>query len=271
MTVQFGEEVSWLEDDSFQIAARMLDTVVAFLPPNVNHASWRIASGDFDEDEALVEIDDEPAGWDLDVLGDVPAAAVIDVVPFAAEAFVVEITREAAEFYEEAPDEDTASHEAARRLLSEWEQAEAHSAGWQRRATARYGGVRMYEFPPDAELEYELGEEDGQPALFICHNRLRRVLVAPDTRQPWRYSKAGSVDEYGERLTVPEALERAGDQQAPWVRDQTSLALGATLAEMRAMHDLAVSGRDPRALQSLAELAGHAQTLAEGLQPPLVA
>ena len=94
MTVEFGADVSWLDDDTFDLSARTLNTIVSFLPPDANHPSWRIASGDVvDDDEALEEIDDEldrhdTNVWDLELLGDVPAATVTDAVPSAAEAFV---------------------------------------------------------------------------------------------------------------------------------------------------------------------------------------
>jgi hypothetical protein len=91
-------------------------------------------------------------------------------------------------------------------------------------------------------------------------------LVAPDTEHPWRWSEAGRLDEYGERLTVREAMDRAGAEHADWVREHTAYTLGEALSALRAVQDRALTVRDPAALHELARLAGHAQQLADGLQ-----
>jgi hypothetical protein len=46
------------------------------------------------------------------------------------------------------------------------------------------------------------------PALFVgeAGDDRPRVLVAPDTEHPWRWSEEGVVDQYGERLTVRRRL-----------------------------------------------------------------
>ena len=95
------------------------------------------------------------------------------------------------------------------------------------------------------------------------------ILVPPDAEHAWRRSSPGHVDEYGRRISVREALDYAGDEHRDWVVEQTALALGETLAAIRAVQDSALSGRDPASLAELTRLADHARRLSEGLQAPL--
>jgi hypothetical protein len=98
---------------------------------------------------------------------------------------------------------------------------------------------------------------------------LHVVLVAPDATHPWRRSSPGHVEEYGRRISVREALDYAGDEHGEWVVEQTALALGDTLAALRAIQARALDGRDPQALAELTRLADHARSLSDGLQAPL--
>jgi len=260
--IEFGSDISMLDEGRLAIAARNFNTLVHFLPPSLESATWQLGL------EQLTDVDDED---EPKLLGAISVPAVIDTVPYALEDWVLAITREAVEYF--AEDEDEMSRQAGLRLSGELEQGEAHSAQWQARKAARYGEMLLYGFPRDAELRYRRGEEARSPALFIGEVDVphERVLVAPSAEYPWRWSDPGHVDEYGERLTVREAAERAGRDHADWVREHTAYALGDTLAALRSIQDRALTGRDTDALQELTRLAGHAQALAAGLQPPLVA
>lgn len=232
------------------------------LPPNLESATWQLTL------EQLIDLDDED---EPKLLGDISVPAVIDTVPYALEDWVLLITREAVEYF--AEDEDETSRQAGLRPSGELEQGEAHSATWQAQKNARYGQMLLYDFPRDADLRYRRGEEGRSPALFIgeADTSHERVLVAANAEHPWRWSDPDHVDEYGENLTVQKAVERAGTDHAEWVREDTAYALGDTLAALRSIQDRALTGRDADALQELSRLAGHAQALAAGLQPPVVA
>jgi hypothetical protein len=243
------------------IALRAFNTVVHFLPPTVELPTWQLA---------VEQITGGEDGDELEVLGGVSVAQVIDTVPGVIEEWVLAITHEAADYLSEFEDDQV--RQAGMRLRSEHEQGEAHSARWKTRADALYGDMAMYDFPDDAELSYERIEVGTHAALLVtdADDRIGHVLVAPSTRHPWRWSTPDHVDDYGERLSVREAMQRATAAHEGWVRQQTALALGEALAALRGLHEQALSGTDPESLRELGRLAGHAQTLAEGLQAPLV-
>lgn len=256
MEVEFGADISMLDEGRFTLAARHFDTFVHFLPPGVEHTTWRLGTEGVGDDGEVLP------------LGEITVPVVIDIVPYAVEDWVLAITREVVEYL--AEDEDDQRRQAGMRLRSEWEQGEAHSAQWKRKSEARYGPILLYDFAEDATLRFERGDEQGRPALFIgeAEHPSDRVLVAPDSEHPWRWSDPGHIDEYGERLTVQEAVVRAGADHSDWVREHTAYALGETLTALRAVQDEALTGRAPAALRDLARLAGHAQELAGGVETP---
>jgi hypothetical protein len=106
LDVEFGSDISLLDEGRFTLAARHFNTLVYFLPPDDESASWRVGSQDVGDDDDVVE------------LGDLTVAQVIDIVPYAAEDWVLAVTREASEYRLEAEDEYPAPgrRPAARRM-----------------------------------------------------------------------------------------------------------------------------------------------------------
>ncbi len=241
--------------ETLELSARTFNSIVHFLPPAEDHHRWRVAWQEVDSDDP-----DE-----LEDLGEITTAQVIDVVPPLAEAVVLAATHEHIQWLEDEP----TRRDAHLRLVAELDQATAHRARWRRRAERRYGDIVMYDFADDAELLYDLAEEAGRPALRISTSDdpagSERVLIAPDPEHAWCYTATGKADSFGEWLDVHDALDRATAEHADWVRRETSLALGETLARIRTAWEAA--GSSPRAdqLAELARLARHAQELADGL------
>ena len=266
--VRIGEDID-PRRQAPAIEARCLNTIARFIAPHPEHPHWQLAKQDLSSDD--------PDG--SEVAGDVTAARVIDVVPGGPETWVLAATRQTAEYLlEVAPEvELDDADEAARmrrdglRLRSEWEQAEAHSRRWQERSEGHYGDIVLYELSDDEPISYERTEHDGRPALLMGHpdSPSDVILVPPDPEHAWRRSSPGHVDEHGRRISVREALDYAGDEHRDWVIEQTSFALGETLAAIRAVQGSALSGHDPGALAELTRLADHARRLSEGLQAPL--
>jgi hypothetical protein len=255
-TWQFAVELGEIGiAEHFQLSARTFNSIIHFLPPLGTHDRWRVA---------WEQVDAEDPG-EIDVLGDVATAQVIDVIPALAEVVVLEATREHAQWLEDEP----GRRDAHLRLVAELDQASAHQARWRRRGERRYGDLVLYEFPEDAELHYEITEEDGRPALCVFTGNepssARRVLIAPDADHAWCYTTAGQAHMHGEWLDVHDAFQRAGGGHADWVRHETGLALGETLARIRTSWDDTGPSPTPDQLSLLARLARHAEELADGL------
>jgi len=249
--------------EGVQLRASAGPIVLTLEPPGPVKAIWTFRIDNHRKNPTIIGV------------GDLTTAAVIDLVPQAFEIWVLASTRDLAEYLlaaadvpigsDESSDERDADIAAGMRLLSELEQAEAHSAHWAEQADSRYGGRVLYGFRPDDEIVKEPAEIDGA-AVLRCTSGMgfsTRVLYAPDDRHPWRWSDEGAVDEYGENLSVATALERAGDEHRVWVIEQTSFALGETLRELRSLS----SGRDLDAttLAELARASEHARKLSQGL------
>jgi hypothetical protein len=265
--VRIGEDID-PADQAPEIEARYFNTIAHFIAPSPEHPHWQLAEQDLSSDDPDNE---EPAG-------DVLAAQVIDVVPGSLESWVLAATCQTAEYLLEVSgevaiddaDEAARMRENGLRLRSEWEQADAHSRRWQERSEGQYGNTILYELRDDTPIVYERTEHEGRAALLMGDPESSDViLVPPDAEHPWRRSSPGHVDEYGRRISVPEALDYAGADHRDWIVEQTALALGDTLAAMRAVQDSALSGRDPESLAELTRLADHARRLSEGLQAPL--
>jgi hypothetical protein len=260
-----------LDEDSDggpHISARCFNTVVHFIAPTDDKPAWQLA------EQRLASKQPER----LRAAGAVTTAQVIDSVPGALEGWVLRATRGAADLLLAADEWVDDPAEAARlrddglRLVSEWEQAEAHSRRWQERLRGQYGDIVLYELSDDEPIFYERTYLNGKEALLMGHSldRLGVVLVAPDSEHPWRRSTPERVEEHGRRISVREAIDYAGDAHHDWVVEQTALALGDTLRALREVQIRALDGRDPLALAELTRLAGHAGALSEGLQPPAI-
>lgn len=264
--IRIGEGID-PDESTPQLSARFFNTIVHFIAPTDVQPSWRIA------EERLDSTHPEPA-----VVGDVSAAQVIDVVPGSLERWVLDATHRlaadllAANEWVSDPEEAARTRERGLQLISELEQAEAHSQRWQERFAGQYGEIIIYELATDEPIVYRRTGPDEHPGLLMGHEDDRDlgiILVAPDSRHPWRRSSPGHVDEYGRRISVRETLEYAGEEHREWVIKQTALALGDTLAALRENQAEALDGRDPVALSELTRLADHARALSEGLQQPL--
>jgi hypothetical protein len=245
-----------------ELTARVFNTLVTFEPPQRDNAWLWLGIWEDITNEGVTTAE-EPV--------ELEARQLIDVVPHYAEQFVLEVTIYAADYLSET--DDPAEAQRGLQLRSEAEQAEAHSAHWRDRAERRYGDFVLYELPDDVEIDWERGEDAGRPALLAHTEKFDRdgeasqVLVAPDMTTRWRRSTPGGVGECGEYLPVHEVLGRVPASEHGWVREQTALALGETLARIRQLVSSADAGRgEPAVIGELAEAARHAHHLAAGMR-----
>jgi hypothetical protein len=176
LDVRFGSDMGLLDEGHLSITARVFNTLVHFLPPTTDVATWRLASEDVSDDD-----DDQ-----LELVGEISVAQVIDAVPQVVEDWVLDVTLEAAAYFAEA--DDVELRRAGMRLHAEHEQGQAHSARGKADANAHHGDVVLYDFAEDAELQYERTELDGHPALLMtdADEQGVRVLLAPNIEYPWR-------------------------------------------------------------------------------------
>jgi len=201
---------------------------------------------------------------------------VLDVVPMRFHLWVIETSSEALSILEEIGPElgevesDLDSGAAALAevslLRSELEAARERMEALKRRSERFYGDYYIYEFAPDADLDWGLGiAPDGVECLIVrevedADRKFARAMFPPDEFISWRWTSLSDPERGGEHLTPADALAKAPKEFSGWVATKTYEALQRT---RHALHELTASSLlETQDFAQAVRLGRHAQQLA---------
>ena len=198
---------------------------------------------------------------------------MVDVVPSRFEDWALDVTAEALNALEAvAPELDLDDGRAIVTdlpgLKAALEAARTRKADRRSRRRRTYGGVYVYDYPPDVDLRWQVEPLDTTSV------RDRLALLPADGHNPWRWTDPERPDEGGFLLSPSEAMARVPTEFRAWVATRTYEALQHSRTRLAELTRRGLT--DPEDLRELSLLASHAQELAAaggrelaigGLQP----
>ena len=163
---------------------------------------------------------------------------MVDVVPSRFEDWALDVTAEALNALEAvAPELDLDDGRAIvtdlPRLKAALEAARTRKADRRSGRRRTYGGVYVYDYPPDVDLRWQVEPLDTTSV------RDRLALLPADGHNPWRWTDPERPDEGGFLLSPSEAMARVPTEFRAWVATRTYGALQHSrtrLAELTGLH-----------------------------------